>query len=87
MKSTMMEVFDAIKGEREYQERRWSSVTTGGLPGERSVDEYALYISVYGIKLAEEITQRGHSTQALHIVRKIAALGVACMEQHGAPLR
>ena len=25
--------------------------------------------------------------KALHIIRKVAALGVAAMEQHGAPLR
>jgi len=29
----------------------------------------------------------GTNVKAIDIVRKIAALGVACMEQHGAPAR
>lgn len=84
------EVFDAINSERAYQRSR---AIQSGKPDEapHSIEEFALYMEDY---LREAITQlartwtpTGQVPAALDTIRKVTALGVACMEQHGAPRR
>lgn len=83
------EVYHALDTERTYQESRWNSTTTTS-GGQHSVSEFVLYMEYY---LQE--CRRLLSTQAspkseqdgLDFVRKVTALGVACMEQNGAPPR
>ena len=75
------EVFKAINGERDYQMVRWGE-NVGG-----SIDEFSLYIAGYTADLVRETSHNLTGVEALNIIRKITALGVACMEQHGAPQR
>jgi hypothetical protein len=82
------EVYRAIDSEREYQKKRWGSQhgIDSGTNG-HSVDEFSLYMLSYSQELATlAATTRGDALK-LDFVRKVTALGVACMEQHGAPIR
>lgn len=83
------EVYEAIDGERNYQDTRWNPDTTqsGGL---HSVTEFLVYMQDYTAEALHYVSRNGDpkaSEFALHNVRKVAALAVACMEQHGAPRR
>lgn len=73
-------VLDAISGEREYQESKW--------PGhEHTVAEWILILRKV-LNDAERAWVTGHGdNQALHEIRQLTAVGVACMEQCGAPMR
>jgi hypothetical protein len=81
--------YTAIDSERDYQDQRWGDTLSGDRPGagERSVDEFALYIIGYANDLLVNASHFGESKEKLDIIRKISTLGVACMEQHGAPNR
>lgn len=85
--ATRESVYQAIDGERLYQDARW---VTDGYPHVHTVTEWLVYIDSY-LREAMYVVSRGDepacTEQALHIVRKIAAMGVACMEQNGAPHR
>ena len=74
------EVFLAIDGEIEYQ---WAKF--GENPHE--IDAFATYIRRYSTLLDQEATHGDGPDGKLALVRKIAALAVRCMEQHGAPKR
>lgn len=89
---TMIErarVYGAIDSERDYQDSKWGTTLSGGRPGngERSVDEFALYIAGYTNDLVQNASHFAKTPDKLDIIRKIAGLCVACMEQHGAPTR
>lgn len=71
------EVLRALDSEIRYQDDRW------GLPVERTLDEWALYIRDYAEELAHQCT-RGEEGSALETLRKVAAMGFRAMEQHGA---
>lgn len=82
-------VFELINEERDYQDTRWTSETTtsGGL---HSWEEWLTYIADY-VQEAQHILSR-ESKQNAHArvganMRKIAAMAVCAMEQHGAPSR
>ncbi len=78
-KSTMSEVFSAVHDERVYQDRKW------GTP-EQHPHEVGGYLTLMRKLLADAeaawCTSRG-DTGALDEVRKVVAVGFACMEQHG----
>src|SRR5277367_4994054 len=89
-RTTRADVYTAIDTEREYQDsfvlpdnEYWQTHTLG---------EFILMLNQYS---AQAQTKWTHPTDpdlrgfenSLHEVRKIAALAVRCMEQHGAPLR
>jgi hypothetical protein len=82
-------VIQAIDSERAYQDKKWGHTLSGGRPGDgfRTVDEYTTYIAGYTADLIHEASHFGNDEAKLHIIRKIAGLCVACMEQNGAPLR
>lgn len=75
--------YNAINSERDYQEIKWD-----GNP--HSITEYLVYMNDY-INEAMHVVSRKADAEAnpiaLDTIRKVTALGVACMEQHGAPLR
>ena len=81
------EVYAAIDSERNYQDmriRRDEGATS------HSVTEYATFMRDY----AEQATHAASHTWGplcdaaiLEEMRKVVALGVACMEEHGAPHR
>lgn len=75
-------VYKLIDGERDYQ-KKWSDVNEG----RRTIDEFSGYILGYALELIHTTSHGRSPEHALATIRKIAALGVACMEQHGAPER
>lgn len=89
-------VYEAIDSERDYQDDKWGRVRSGSRAptveepgGSRSVDEFALYVNGYSNKLVQMLSTDGGTGGEEHMAmfRKIAALCVAAMEQHGAPFR
>ena len=86
---TREQVYKLIDSEREYQENKWGKNLSGNRPttpereGERTVDEFVLYIAGYNNKLVNFAAEFAETSKKLDFVRKIAGLCVACMEQHG----
>ena len=83
------EVYAALDSERAYQDIRWNESTTTS-EGKHTFEEWFTYMEDY-IREAQHILSR-ESTQTAyvkvaHIMRKVTAMGVACMEQQGAPRR
>lgn len=77
---TREEVYGAISGELAYQQQKF-----GENPHE--IDAFATYIRQYSRELDEVATKPNAATVKLDTMRKIAAIAVRCMEQHGAPVR
>ncbi len=77
---TREQVYQRIDTERAYQADKW-----GDPP--HTIDEFALYIAEYTAQLVHVAGTTADHDAKLDAVRKVAALGVACMEQHGAPHR
>lgn len=87
--TSFTEVTRAIHGEREYQKQRWADGCDDGEgPDDRSIVDFLRYIETYH-KMAEQAmgVDNDDPEAALHAIRKITALGYACMETHGAPKR
>ena len=87
MGATRKEVYAALDSERDYQQERWGPTETKGL---HSISEFLLYMQDYLNEAAHIVSREGKRTaypKALEVVRKITAMGVSCMEQHGAPSR
>lgn len=89
--ATRANVYRALDGERDYQKSRANAV---GDAEEHfhSLEEWAVYIEDYLAELKHSLSRvwrpGGNPTEAeLNIMRKITAMGVAAMEQHGAPQR
>jgi hypothetical protein len=83
--TTREEAFSAIDSERDYQYLRWGA---GGC--EHSICEFLVYMKDYieeAIHVCARECDASANPRALDIVRKVSALGVACMERHGAPRR
>lgn len=83
--SNREEVYKAIDGEREYQSKVWNENTTT-TSGIHSVTEFILYMQDYLTEAQHVVTRNTEphaSDSALHIIRKVTAMGVACMEQNG----
>jgi hypothetical protein len=82
-KHAIEEAFDAIRVERQYQDRLWGDSL---YEGRHSVSEWILYIRNY-LQEAEDVVCRKAAPKcdedALHIIRKVVAMGVCCMEQNG----
>lgn len=74
-------VYKIISEERDYQDKQW-----GGRPHDdmRSVGDFLIFIDRYVTVAKEELTTKLGTEAALSVIRKITALGVACMEVNGA---
>ncbi len=78
--------FDAINGERDYQDERW------GRPRhavrDHSPAEWILYMEEY-LSQARSIaaSEPDGPRLIMHAIRKVAALAVAAMEVNGSPKR
>lgn len=89
MSATRAEVYAAIDGERDYQDGRWNHETTAS-GGIHSTGEFLVFMKDH---LDEAFTAFSRHSEpkatedTLNIIRKISAMGVACMEQNGAPPR
>jgi hypothetical protein len=84
---TRTEAFAAIDSERDYQDRVFSLTASSGKSGggmlDRTIDEFSLYIMGQSQELVRIASAGGTADQKLELMRKVAALAVACMEAHG----
>lgn len=77
-------VYEVLNDERAYQDKQWGPVPSRG---EHTPAEWLVYIADY---TREAMTQCSRGADpaaaeaALRTIRKITAMGVACMEQCGA---
>jgi len=78
------DVYAAIDGERAYQGTLGPTRTDGE---ERSVGDYLVMLGTYYRRATEGWTNSAGTEIALDNMRKIAAIAVRCMEEHGAPRR
>ena len=79
--TTRQEVFESLGSERAYQNTRWAP------SDDHTITEWLAYMQYYvneGLKVQTLSSDEG---AGLPWLRKVAALGVAGMEQHGAPRR
>jgi hypothetical protein len=87
MNTPRTEVYAALDSERDYQDQKWGIPEDPSFP---TVTEFLTYMRDYTEEalhiLSREPVPEADQT-ALHNVRKVGALAVACMEQHGAPKR
>ena len=83
------DVYAAIDSERDYQRKRW------GDDHETVVNSFILYMG-HHLQRAREVASTckdgnnypgATGESSLDYIRKVVALGVACMEQNGAPHR
>jgi len=83
------EVYEMIDSERDYQDAKWGDTASSNEPGkgERTIDEFAVYIQGYTNDLIHAASHFGDPSQKLEVMRKIAGLCVACGEQHSLPKR
>lgn len=87
MKATRAKVYNAIDSERDYQDAgRGNAKRHQDMP-QMTPGEFILCMEEC-LKQAREVWYRPDGGQAcLDSVRKVTALGVQCMEVHGAPFR
>lgn len=78
------EVYKVIDGERNYQNHLGSSRTDGSA---KTAGEYIMMIDYYLAHAKESWVGNPGVKMALHDIRKIAAIAVRCLEEHGAPPR
>jgi len=86
---TRDDVYKLIDGERTYQNAIWNEHTTAS-KGLHTPTEFLCFMQDYLTQAIHQVSRNGEpeaSWQGLDTIRKIAALAVACMEQHGAPAR
>jgi hypothetical protein len=76
-------VYQIIDGERDYQEMRWNGHV-------HTPTEWLVFMEDY-INEAKHLISRNDDTETfptiMAIIRKVGAMAVASMEQHGAPQR
>ena len=88
MCATRSEVYAAIDSERAYQDSRW--VAGDNAHHSHSLCDWITYIEDY-LAEAKHIASRESfpacDEKVLDIIRKVAGMAVACMEEHGAPHR
>ena len=86
MSTSRATVYLAIDSEREYQDKRWLGPDRDHF-ADHTVDEFILYISGYTNDLVHLGSHVDQKEEKLNFIRKVGALCVAAMEQHGAPYR
>ena len=96
-KLTRLQVFKKLNHERQYQQERWKdhiddNVVVTVLTEKDTVvpepaHEVGAWISFMETYLQEARNLNAKGEDALLKIRCVAALGVACLEQHGCPDR
>lgn len=76
------EVFSVLDGERKYQLDKW-----GPAADEKMIASYIAYMQHHLNQALALASTTSPETVSLDQIRKVTALGVACMEQWGAPKR
>lgn len=77
------EVYRCLDGERDYQDSKAPTSETGG---NHTIVEFAYYMEGYMADMKQVASHTWGpeaTTKCLDILRKITAMGVACMEQNG----
>lgn len=80
-------VYEALDGERDYQEHRWGLTQSRG---QHTTAEFILYMQDYLTQAQHEVSRNPDphaGVLATETLRKVVAMGVACLEQNGCPLR
>jgi hypothetical protein len=87
MATPRSQIYAALDSERAYQNSKWrpSDDPSGRIP--HTITEWLTYMRYYVEKGIEVQTLSHDEGAGLDFLRKVAALGVAGMEQHGAPQR
>lgn len=81
-RSTRQQVYDALDGERDYQDWKWNTSER-----KKPTESYMLYMKAYLDEAIQKISHEAGDFNALDILRKVVALGVACFEDNGVPPR
>lgn len=88
-RTTRDRVYTAINSERDYQDALAANMT-GDSQGQHPVASFILFMETY-LHKAKAVASTDWSDRCdertLEHIRKVVALGVSCMEQHGAPMR
>lgn len=82
-------VYYAIDGERDYQDSKLGNSRREKTEDNRELGSLILFMDVY-VEKAKAAFAGPHpegKEEALHQIRKVAALGVLAMELYGAPRR
>jgi hypothetical protein len=79
MKSTRQEVYAAIDSERNYQDLKWEDFDDSN----NHPSDWILYIDEHISRAKKAIYNSHNMATFANEIRKIAALSVACMENHG----
>jgi len=83
------QVYEALDSERAYQIAKANKIKGG--EAVHSPEEFIVYMEDYlreaKTQLARSWTPDGHVPEAMDTMRKVVAMGVACMEQNGARTR
>jgi len=85
-KLTREEVFEKLSAERDYQEKRWESGLRERPDKEKDIGEWIIYME-FLLNAAKHQVYFLHSESAMSEIRKMTAVGVACLEIHGCPDR
>lgn len=78
-------VFAALKTERDYQRLRWGKRMPDGSISEvkKFVSDYLLYMIDYHREAITKASRCPGTRPALDVLRKVVALGMACLQYHG----
>ena len=85
-----MQVYDLIDGERDYQQTKWNENVSTSQGVHKTWEEWITYMQDYLDEAKKVLTytpQPLADFRAACSIRKVVALGVAGMEQLGAPSR
>lgn len=87
MTATRAEVYAVLDGERDYQEARKVAEGSTSYNGTHTPEEFLIYMNDY-LREANQVAARvwgeDCKPRILDVLRKVTALGVACMEENGA---
>lgn len=86
MTATRLEVYAAIDGERDYQDARKAAEGSTSFNGKHTPEEFLIYMNDYlqeANHAAARVWGADCKPRVLDILRKVIALGVACMEENG----
>lgn len=73
-------IYKGIDGERWYQDKKWGTK-------KNQVASWILFMEHHLNEAKKYISTESDDVKSLHELRKTVALGVACFEEHGLPLR
>lgn len=89
-KASFIDVCAAIASERAYQEMRKVRDGSTSVNNGHEHEAYLVYMQTYldeARKVASHTWGPNAAIATMDVLRKVVALGVACMEEHGAPQR